>query len=248
MSRTGRPVLRRVASACAGLAVLAGPAPAGTCPDLALVLAVDGSGSINTAEFVLQTRGIAAALGDPRVGRAIAAAGDVRMAAVLWGDRAVQPQIVPWQEVGTTAGRAAFAQGVAGQPRRVYGNTDLGSGLALALDQIAAGAPCAARSVVDVSGDGRDTDTPERRSNASALVEVRLRAGTMGVTVNALAIIDKEPDLPAWYRIHLVTGPGAFVVTVADHGDFVEAMADKLVREIAPPLLTELSHPVLHAW
>jgi hypothetical protein len=247
MHRIARPVLRRIGGACAAAALLAGPAPAGDCPDLALVIAVDGSGSIDTTEFVLQTRGIAAALGDARVARAIAGAGDVRMAAVVWGALAVQPQVVPWQEVGTPEGRAAFARQVAYQPRRVYGETDLDGGLAAALDQLAADAPCAARMVVDVSGDGSDTDAKHGRGFDPALAQARSRAEAMGVTVNALAIIDKEPDLPAWYRTHLVTGPGAFVVTVARHRDFVDAMADKFVREITPPLLSELADPARRA-
>lgn len=57
-----------------------------SCPDLALVLAIDASGSIDARDFTLQQAGYAAAFTNPEVLDAMAGAGMVDVAVVFWGD------------------------------------------------------------------------------------------------------------------------------------------------------------------
>jgi hypothetical protein len=53
-----------------------------------------------------------------------------------------------------------------------------------------------------------------------------------GVTVNALAVVNEEPDLAAHYAAEVIGGPGAFVMECADYAAFAEGMRRKLLREI----------------
>ncbi len=70
------------------LMAAANPAAAQTpVADLSLVLAVDGSSSVDIGEYALQMRGIAAAFRDPEVHGAIAAARPVRSLSTSWSGR-----------------------------------------------------------------------------------------------------------------------------------------------------------------
>jgi hypothetical protein len=52
------------------------------------------------------------------------------------------------------------------------------------------------------------------------------------MTVNALAVLDEEPDLVAHFAEEVIGGPGAFVMTAATYGDFADAILRKLLREL----------------
>jgi hypothetical protein len=72
---------------------------AARCPDLALVLAIDGSGSMGPAEFQLQLQGYAAAFRSASVQQAIQSAGQVEVAVVLWADAEMASQVMPFRDV-----------------------------------------------------------------------------------------------------------------------------------------------------
>ena len=104
-------MLRWLPCACS-LALAAVPAMACACSDLALVLAVDSSGSVDADEFALQTRGFAAAFRDPAVHHALAAAGVVDVAAVFWSDPGATAEVLPWHRVVTPGDADAFAAAI----------------------------------------------------------------------------------------------------------------------------------------
>ncbi len=92
--------------------------------------------------------------------------------------------------------------------------------------------------MIDVAGDGT--------SNAGRPVtDARDEALDAGITINGLAIINDHPvsytfahvqppgGLTNWYRDNVAGGPGAFVLEVHDFKSFGEAMARKLLSEIA---------------
>lgn len=212
---------------------------AARCPDLSLVLAIDSSGSIDNDEFRLQTLGYAAAFADPGVQRALRDAGTVDVAAVFWADAANPAMIVPWHRIDGPRDAAAFADAFLTVQRGIFGDTDIGDGLMAALDLLDAPGRCSTRDLVNLSGDGRASSW-NRRSTSVALPVARARAEAMRVTVNALAILDSEPALADYYRTQLITGPGAFVMEVADFHSFGTAIARKLEREIAPQLSAAL--------
>ncbi len=211
---------------------LAGMAEA-RCADLALVLAIDASGSINPGEFALQQQGYAAAFRSAPVQSALAAAGTVDIGVVVWGDTAMALQILGFQRVDTPADAEALALRIADLPRTTHGNTGIGRGVAAAVDLLAGSEGCASRSVVNVSGDGPESLAPRPRFHMP-LATARQRAADLGITINALAIETEAADLADWYRDNLITGPGAFVMKVDGFEDFAAAIEAKLVREITP--------------
>ena len=220
------------------LVAVAGPAHA-RCADLALVLAIDASGSIDPAEFALQQQGYALAFRTPRVQSALAAAGIVDIGVVLWGDTEMRPSVMPFQRLTTVADTKALAGRIAMLPREVHGNTGIGRGVAAAIEVLEAPEVCAFRKVVNVSGDGPETLAPRPRRHVS-LAAARQRAGDLGITINALAIETDLSGLDQWYRDNLIVGPDAFVMRVDGFDSFADAIVEKLDREIRPPQLARV--------
>ncbi len=141
-------------------------------------------------------------------------------------------QILPWRRVVDRADALPLALDIAGMSRRVSGDTGIGRGLMAALDLLEARPSCAARRIVNVSGDGRESYGPRQRPWVSLAV-ARDRAIRMGVTVNGLAITIEAPDPAKWYRDWVITGPGAFVMTAGSFETFGEAIIRKLERELS---------------
>lgn len=210
-----------------------------TCADLALVLAIDSSSSIDPAEFSMQLTGYSAAFADPGVQHALAETGIVDVAAVFWADAAYGHQIVPWQRIQSPHSAEAFAAHLLASQRRISGDTDIGAGLMAAIDLLDHPNNCALRKIINVSGDGPASPIT-RRLLAIPLPKARARAQTLGITVNGLAIINANATLVDYYQTQLITGPGAFVMSVADFQNFSPAIIAKLQREISLPVSASL--------
>lgn len=196
--------------------------------DIALTLAVDASSSVDHDEFGLMMGGLAAAFRDPAVSAAATGGprGAAAVAVLLWSGPGAQAVAVPWMLLADAAGAAEIAEAVDAAPRLVPpGATALGEGLTAALRLLAEFPGDAARSVVDVSGDGA--------GNAGIpSAPVRDAAVGAGVVINALAVVNEEPELAAHYAAEVIGGPGAFVMECRDYADFAEAIRRKLVREL----------------
>ena len=213
------------------------------CADVALVLAIDGSGSISDIEFFFQLDATGQALRDPAVVGRMQSVGGVAVAAVLWGDAATGTQVIGWEKVADAGGAERFARRLTSQKRIVTGNTDIGVGLMAALDLLDDPRNCAMRRVIDVSGDGRETPLFRKGEKISLLQSVS-RAKEMGVVINGLAITTKDPDLEEYFRTRVITGIGSFVDPVASYSDFADAMKRKLLRELVmPDLALNLTPP-----
>jgi Protein of unknown function (DUF1194) len=192
----GRTCLHRyqvLLAAVFAAALAFGGSASADCPDVALVLAIDTSGSVDAPEFELQKAGYARAFRDEEVLAALRSAGIVDVAAVFSGDEAAAVGIVGWQRIGSTADAADFASRIAGSPRITSGNAAIGRGLWAALDLLAVHG-CAARRIVNVSGDGRESLDPKAHSFISAAA-ARARAEAEGVTINALSITLEDEGL-----------------------------------------------------
>ena len=85
--------------------------------------------------------------------------------------------------------------------------------------------PDCTRHLIDLSGDGisKEGVEPSRLRR-----ELRAR----GITVNAIAIEESEPDLTAYFFENVIVGDGAFVVTAAGFRDYPERIRKKLLREV----------------
>ena len=85
--------------------------------DVALVLAVDSSGSISEQRLAMQIHGYIDALRHPAFIEAIRGGrrGRIGLTYVTWTDARRQDQVVPWRVIADQAGAFAFAQAIAGR-------------------------------------------------------------------------------------------------------------------------------------
>ena len=211
----------RVFSAFAGFMISA--APVAAC-DLALVLAVDVSGSVDMQEYRIQMDGLAAALRDPVVSEALVRA-EAQLMLVQWTGSSRQRVTLPWTQMTNFVMVESFAAAVAGD-QRVWRNysTAIGEALSFSMRQFA-DVPDCARHLIDLSGDGPSNEGLSPDGQHRALKDA-------GVTVNAIAIEESETDLTAYFFERVIVGEGAFVETAIDFEDYPEKIRRKLLREI----------------
>ncbi|MGC3939160.1 DUF1194 domain-containing protein [Roseobacter sp. EG26] len=211
------------------LVLISGPCAALAC-QLALVLAVDVSGSVDDREYQVQMQGLAAALRDGIVIDALIEQ-EAQVTLIQWTGSSRQRQTVPWTGVRTADDVEALAETIATN-RRVWRNysTAIGEALIAAEDALAAVPQCK-RRVIDVSGDGISNEgiLPRARHAALAAKEV---------TVNALAIETDDEDVTGWFYENLIRGEGAFVITANGFEDYPAQIRRKLQRETT----RQLSH------
>ena len=209
--------------------VLPAPAQSPQPVDLALVLAVDASGSVDRVRFELQKQGYVAAFRHPRVIGAIQSGPTQAIAVIVmqWTGPALQVTAVPWTRISDAASANAFADKIAAAPRALFGGgTSISGAIDTAMALLFDNPYRAARRVIDVSGDGSNN---RGRSVNSARDEAVAR----GVGINGLPILALEPDLDHYYRENVIGGPGAFVIAAKDFETFGEAILKKLIAEIA---------------
>ncbi len=220
-----------VCSALVGLALAVAPAAASGQPptvvDLALVLAVDSSGSVDFGEFDLQTGGLAGAFRDAGVIAAIEqwAPQGVAVAVVLWSGRGQQRVAVDWTRVGDRASAEALAARIETMGRGMLAETALGEGLLFAMRQLDRSPFVGVRRLIDISGDGRSNVGVEPDG-------LRDIAVADGITINGLTILNDDIALDRYYARHVIGGRDAFVMTTQDYDDFARAMRSKLLQEI----------------
>jgi hypothetical protein len=226
------------------LAVLFFVAPAaaesesGQAVDLALVLAVDASGSVDRVRFELQKQGYVAAFRHPRVIGAIQSGPSQSIAVMMmqWTGPALQVTAVPWTRISDAASANAFADAIARAPRALFGGgTSISGAIDTSMALLFDNPYRAARRVIDISGDGSN-------NRGRSVTQARDEAIAKGVGINGLPILALEPDLDAYYRDNVIGGPGAFVIAAKDYQTFADAILKKLIAEIAAAAPKNLAH------
>lgn len=198
-------------------------APARAC-DLALILAVDVSGSVDTTEYRIQMQGLAEALRDGAVSEALVRT-QAQVALMQWTGTSRQAVTIPWRQTRTFDDTDRLAADIATQPRRWRNfSTAIGEALVLAAASFDEVAHCK-RRVIDVSGDGNSNEGILPR-DVWPLLEAA------NITVNGLAIEADEDDLSAYFRANVIFGPGAFALAADDFSDYPARIRQKLMREI----------------
>jgi hypothetical protein len=197
--------------------------------DLALVLAVDCSSSVDKGDFKLQLDGIAAALRHPALLRAVqdGARRQIALALLLWSNWQSQQVALPWRLIADAADLEATARTIETTGRDIpAGGTGLAAALdyATALQSVLQAWP--ARRKIDASGDGMDNEG----GDAAA---ARDRAIARGITVNGLPILNGSALLLDYYRDQVIGGPGAFLEPTDTVMTFRDAMLRKLLREVS---------------
>lgn len=229
---------RRSLLAAAGAAAIPiiDPAQAEEAVDVALVLAVDVSRSIDEDEARLQREGYRNAISDPVVVAAIRGGmiGAVAIAYVEWAGIEYQRTILPWQRIATAMEAQAWASALAEAPRSSLSWTSISGALRHSRALFAECPWEATRQVIDVSGDGVNNSGPP----ADTERDLTLAAG---ITINGLPIINDRPTfgrmppvpLDDYYRENVIGGDGHFMIVAEDFESFGVAVKRKLIREIA---------------
>ena len=228
---------RRTLIAAAGIfAPLAVRAQSQDPVDVALVLAVDVSRSIDPDEAVLQREGYRNAITDPRVIEAVRTGmmGGIAVAYVEWAGIEYQRLVLPWMRIASALDAQRWAEALAEAPRVSLSWTSISGAIEMSR-RILADCPFeATRRVIDVSGDGvNNSGPPAELARDAAVAE--------GIIINGLPIINDRPTfgrmppvpLDTYYRESVIGGVGSFMEVAVDFDSFGTAVKRKLIREIA---------------
>ena len=208
------------------LALLLFLAPPARACEVALLLSIDISGSIDAGEYAIQTQGLALALIDASIADALVA-GQMTVAVVHWSGVGRQALVIPWKQMLSPADVADFAATAAAQSRAfTASDTAVGEAIDFSASQFAQVANCQ-RKVIDISGDG-----PENSGFTDAAASARTH--DLGIEINAIAIEDMGRTNPVtrYYQKWVVTR-GGFVITARGLEDYPRAMREKIFREIS---------------
>ncbi|SIT77690.1 Ca-activated chloride channel family protein [Yoonia rosea] len=199
------------------------PVTAQAC-ETALILTMDVSNSIDSAEYRLQTDGLAEALRDPEIVETMVA-GENFLTVVQWSGVDRQAVSIPWTQMRTALDVESFAQKTRVMERAfVLSDTAPAEAIFFSLrlfDQV----PNCARKVIDISGDG----TPNGGSDVRA---ARTAAERAGVTINAIAIESMGLAITNFFRGAVITRNG-FVMTARTHREYPATIRAKILREIS---------------
>ena len=200
--------------------------------DVALVLAVDISGSIDYEEAELQRKGIVDAFMSREVIQAIQSGslGRIGVSVVYFSsaDYGVMSVPVNWMVVQDQASATNFVKALVAARRPSARGTSISDALALSLRMLETGPYHAVKQVIDVSGDGVN-------NAGRAVQDVREEILAKGITINGLPIIDYSTpqDLDKYFEGCVIGGPASFVIPAKGFADFARAMRRKLVLEIS---------------
>ncbi len=203
--------------------------------DLALVLAVDASQSMDDDEQAVQRSGYVEAIASKEVAAAIRYGQRGRIAVTYfeWGSMGRQIVVAPWAIIDGPEAAKAFTRQIAMAPRNNLQRTSISDALAFAGTLLTQSGVQATRRVVDISGDGRNNQGPLVTTARDALAQ-------QGVTINGLPIIMKGEEtgwsavnLDLYYEDCVIVGEGSFMIPVNGIANFGMALKMKLVMEIA---------------
>jgi hypothetical protein len=205
--------------------------------DLALVLAVDVSTSMDPDEQALQRQGYVEAFRSSLVQQAIRDGihGKIAVTYVEWAgahNPHYQSVVVPWAILESSKAAISFADRLAYAPMHRVAGTSISGAIDFSVALLWSGRFQTARRVIDISGDGSN-------NQGRLVTDARDEAIARGITINGLPIMLKEPDrrenatMDAYYRDCVIGGPGAFTISVRERQQFLTETKSKIVREIA---------------
>ncbi len=236
--RTNSPISRILIAAFAivtvfGLVLTGQKGRASSAVDVAIVVALDVSASVDGGEYQLMREGMARAIMSDPVANAIKGGtlGADALTLVQWSGFTEQVVKIDWIRVSTDNELANLADRVRTMTRRYDGGaTDIGGAIEFSRGIIKSLPFKAARQVIDIVGDGPNN------VNYSPANE-RDRTIKAGITINGLAVLGEVPILVEYFEQFIIGGEGAFAEKTSDFDGFESAMRRKLVREISSMLL-----------
>ena len=219
------------------------PAASSTQVDVALVLAVDMSGSMDIEEARVQRLGYVDALRHAEFINAVTAGlnGRIAMSYFEWAGSVNETSLVEWHLIDDAGDAAAFAERIAARQVYTRRGTSISNAIAFASKLIATSPYDATRRVIDVSGDGPNNIGPP-------VDPIRDSAVDDGIIINGLAIVIRPSasagSLDRYYADCVIGGPGSFVLPVRRSEDFAAAIRQKLVMEVSRKRPTRQVIPV----
>jgi hypothetical protein len=221
-------------------AALGSSARANTEVDVALVIAVDISYSMDFDELQLQREGFAEAFRSPLVHDAIRKGmiGRIAVTYMEWSSAWDQRVMLPWTVLDNSESIMAFADQIAAVPVRRGQRTSISGAIDAAVKLFDNNGLEPARKVIDISGDGAN-------NQGRPVTLARDEAIAKGVTINGLPIMLKDPgflDIPnldIYFRDCVIGGQGAFMVPAREKAQFQAAIKIKILLEVAGEPLPE---------
>ena len=196
---------------------------------LALVLAVDASGSVDNRRFELQKQGYAAAFRNPHVLNSIRSLTTQSIAVTMmqWTGPRLHVVVVDWALIKDEASANAVAAAIEAAPRQLFsGGTSISGAIDYSRLLLAQSPFNGVRRVIDISGDGAN-------NSGRPVTQARDEAVHDGVGINGLPILTIEPLLDRYYYDNVIGGPGAFMIPAENYDTFADAILKKLITEIA---------------
>lgn len=224
--------------------IAATPAAAGdTQVDVALVLAVDMSGSMDLEEARIQRQGYVEALRHPEFINAVTGGltGRIAISYFEWAGSVNETSVVKWHLIEDAAGASAFADQLASRPVFTRRGTSISNAISFGAKLLGANPYDPLRRVIDVSGDGPNNLGPPVDPARDAAV-------ASGIVINGLAILIRPSGsagkLDRYYADCVIGGPGSFVLPVHQPEDFAVAIRQKLVLEVSSRQPAEQPIPI----
>lgn len=192
--------------------------------DTALILTIDVSNSVDTAEYRLQVDGLADALEDPEIIDALVA-GNTAITVIQWSGIDKQTVTIPWTRIRTALDAGSFAfQARLMERAFTLSDTAPAEAIYFSLEQFSQVPDCK-RRVIDVSGDGTANSGTDVRA-------ARNEAQRRGVTINGIAIESMGLAITGFFNRAIITRDG-FVITARTHREYPQAIRQKIIREIS---------------
>ncbi len=222
--------------------------------DLALVLVIDNSGSIDPSESALQFGGYAAAFRSPEIVKEMTAGpnGAVAVSVLLFSDT-VQ-SLGGWRIINGLESATLFANLLSSASSNGSGGTHIAQALEAAVMELSSCPYPASAATIDLSGDGPDNEgevlnignifnlvlaiagaqtinwTPQTQQNAYRLRNLRNSIAARGVSINCVAI--QDPDLQDYFEKYVVCGKGSFAMLASSFQSFRTVIKRKILREV----------------
>lgn len=201
--------------------------------DIALVLAVDVSSSVDAGDFQLQMQGIAAALRQKVVLEIIRASRhhQVAVSLVQWSTSKTQSITIPWQILSSSTDIESTAYAVETAERvSSPGGTGMAAAISFCTVLLERFPLAADRKAIDVSGDGMENDDGDVPSSRALALQ-------RGIVINGLPVVSGSELLVPYYRDVVIGGLGSFVEPAKNTLAFSSAMKRKLIRELQSTLV-----------
>jgi Protein of unknown function (DUF1194) len=208
--------------------------------DVALVLAVDISYSMDLDEQRLQREGYYEALLSSEVQKAVASGlhGRIAISYIEWAGVDQTRVVLGWRIIDGITSAQQFVRDLKAIPPLRARRTSISAGLEKSMEMLAALPYSAEKQVIDVSGDGANND-------GKFVENVRDEVVRKGISINGLPIMVKAPNagwmdidnLDEYYSDCVIGGAGSFMIPIKTKDDFLTATKRKMILELSyvPP-------------